>query len=492
MRKIGFLVGILVVLGLFLGVQEQAWAQIISGSGGLPTIKGETPAFTAKGFEFFLTGAVSLDMAYDTNDVGGYENNVTSVPIRGVDTFREGSDTFHATAAASPLGFGIKGPGLWGGTGRAYFEFDMLGVEGGVTCVTNINFDEATSQNVCSENTGTRVKLAFAQLGWPHSQTGIGDVTLTFGKAVQPSILLAAEVPEDPAVQGFIFSWAPQLGIGTSIPMGKGNALNMGFAAVDPPNGVFGFGSNLKVTGVGSGQTGAANYSGIPILDGSISFSSDFLGRINYYGGLVPFTLGVGGFYGREEFKVDQFSSSGPIGMPAWLVSGNLILPILGTKTDKRAGTLGVKVNVWHGENTDAYLGNMYHGAFVVGEGACTGVSGAVAIISCGDFDAFPAKGTGAWTTIQWFPGETVMLWTLLAGVWEDELPVGVAKLDGSDNFTQEGRSLYAGLTKNFNVSLSTTLMFRYLYREKDENTTGGILRRGESYRVLWDWSYAF
>jgi len=127
----------------------------------------------------------------------------------------------------------------------------------------------------------------------------------------------------------------------------------------------------------------------------------------------------------------------------------------------------------------DAYLGNIYHGAFITADGR-----------------VFTSKGGGGFVNLQFFPVETLMLWGLFVWAVEDGLPPGVQVLDGSNNFTKHARSLYFGITKNLNAALSTTLMGRYLFRELDDNAplTAGLPKplRGESWRVLWDWSYAF
>ncbi len=536
MRKTGLFILFLAVLGLLLASQEGAFAQVIGSTPEVPTIKGETPAFTAKGFEFFFTGFVGADFLYSTAvKNAGYQSVTPEMRPRGpVGTTAIGggpcvagaacldgvspdirdaaiTDNIQFLANNTQWGFGVKGPGLWGGTSRAFLDFANNGPLRGVTS------SQATA------HLGVAVQNMYMQFGWPHAVTGFGDFSVLIGKTAHPIVLLMPEVTDDILLlgTGAYFSWAgAQLTLDDTIRLGEQNRVILTVGIHHPASGVIGntnlnaFGSPIgAATGLGEGELSA-----VPNFTAKIRFQSDLLGRVNYFGGLVPFEIGVAGVVGREEYQTQDSTTGlnvgqGKIGFTPWLVAGDLVLPIIGTKTEKRKGILSVKGVGWYGENLDGWLASAWQGvvarprtpadvAAVQAGTLCPGPNKfplpgfcASAVQDPSRFEFDNMKARGGFITIQWNPLENLLLYGILSGEWTHKLPPGTFAISGIPSYVWRGRGIMGGFYWNLNSAFGTGLEFRYLRadfnntRTPQTNSFGG---HGEEFTITWGSTYAF
>ncbi len=500
MRKRGFLVMSLVFLGLAFSSRDRAWAQALSTTPEVPTIKGETPAFTAKGFEFVLGGFIASDLLYDTSDMGGFENIIT--PPRGpICTTLDGvtcavndgitpgtaasarAVNVDFTAANSELNLLVRGPGLWGGFSRGFFEFDFIGTIGPAGSVNNTN----------TVLLAPRLRHLYWQIGWPKAVTKFGDLSVVIGQAVPPHVLLVPETTQDEVHlgAGAHFARSPLVSVTTVLPMGEGNNLTIGVALQQPNSELFG---NVGVrTFAGTAQIGVASQSGIPSFGGAIKFQSDFLGRNNYYGGLIPFEVGVGAVVNPEVLLTSRCSLPGcdatgvgpKIKKTGWAILGSLNLPIIGTRTEKRKGVLSVKGEVWYSENMDGEFGGHFMGIAMT-----PGEDGNPATLRDNRF--FNVKDHAAWLTIQWNPLETLMLYGQLVGEWTNSFPPGTTTVSGINTQVQRSRVALIGAHLNLNAAISMALEFHYLRDDYMNTGVGnGFGGTGENFRIIWGTTYS-
>ncbi len=521
MRRAKLVVVGLAVLGMVAGVQERAWTQLLSSTPEVPTTKGETPAFTTKGFEFTFGNFIASDFSWDSSDVGGTEGSIP-LPRGPLGTICPGGFTdgpcadgvakriavrardtnLTWTAAQTQLSFGVKGPGLWGGATRGYVEFDFIGTDGG------------TSNPNPTSNIGPRLRHAYVQMTWPHSQTGIGDVDILIGQTVPLFIIQIPETTEDIVLlgNGGIFGREQLAWVTTTIPLGVGNNLFLGVNASMPNSNLFGNLVPGPFVPNAASPIGEASSSGVPYLNFAVKFRTDILGRANYFGGLVPAEVAVGGFYGREILQKSLFEPGenfSNIGKTPWGIAGSLILPILGTRTEKRAGLLSVKGAGWYSENGNAYFLHSFQGIVATPrDGAplsATGTPGDVngdGVVSQADVVADPnafefhnTKGAGGHVTVQYNPLENLMLYVVLAGSWTTStFRPGTVVVEGPNLSIQRSRAIEGGFILNLNAALAVGAEFRYIRNDFADIGVSpfGFGGRGEDLRWNFNTTYAF
>jgi hypothetical protein len=232
------------------------------------------------------------------------------------------SKSLGATLRQSLFGLEAFGPELGGAKSSAEVQFDFAGGFSGVPNGTNFGI--------------VRLRTATLHLDWANTSLVAGQDNLFFAPLSPTSLASVAQ----PALSytGNLWSWTPQLRLEHRIELRGESALNFQAGVLDPLTGDFPAASDLRIPQAGE-------LSGIPAFASRIAYTNKSLGE--------PFTLGVGGYYSREDWgfgrKINGWAGTTDISLPLthWFtLSGEFY-------RGKAIGGLGAAQNrsiVWSGD----------------------------------------------------------------------------------------------------------------------------------------------
>ncbi len=159
-------------------------------------------------FDVRLGGYVQMNVTWDSDENTGDNPSSMRKFATVKDSLEDGRSTLRWAATRTRLFMDVRGPDLWGAKSRAYTEFDWDGLK------------QAESGGVSATAAHTpRLRRAYMRFDWAQLYLLLGQDTLIFDRAVGS----ASEVEGVSSGHGDITAGsrnrAPQITIGTSVPM---------------------------------------------------------------------------------------------------------------------------------------------------------------------------------------------------------------------------------------------------------------------------------
>lgn len=273
-------------------------------------------------WDMTLGGFVKFDAVW-ANKAVGVDNRISPVDSKGnIDQAVDSTDNLTWGSGETRLNWLLKGPDAWGAKTSAFVEADFRGRTGG-----------------SSEYGLFRMRHAYMQLIWPKTRLIIGQTWQQWGWIPALSILAASEehfnrgqrVPQISVKHAFTKNFTGTLGVQSPY-------------RVDDAS----FGNNVGNTPWTNGMW--------PDVVFDVSYSSDVCGKI----GPFPLKLGIGGFYGRDKYLVNQGTTSLPNYSDEKLDRYGAALywyvPINPEKKGSKRGALGFTGNLFAGKGMVMYL----------------------------------------------------------------------------------------------------------------------------------------
>jgi hypothetical protein len=134
---------------------------------------------------------------------------------------------------------------------------------------------------------------------------------------------------------------------------------------------------NAPNSGLLSENTGTAERSDLPSIQGKLTYFNAGRGTVNYFGfeDVQPFPaeLTVSGFLGAE--KAEPLTGGEAQRVVAGGVAASAVVPIVGIRdNNRRAGAVGIMAQGWIGQNLDAYFGGNGQGIYETAAGEVAGI----------------------------------------------------------------------------------------------------------------------
>jgi hypothetical protein len=306
--SVAFLLGILVTLG---SPHAAHAVEILNGSGW---------SVNTRGF-------VAFDMNWDKNDLGASE---PLLPAPN-DSAQAANHALRFSASQSQIGFFVLPPQEGGISTDAYLEIDFL--KGLV----------APPQEEHLSNATPRLRLAFARFHWND-----GSDTLLVGQGYALFGDLWPNITWDnlSLLMGTVIGREPQVQYSHVLTLSSGSAITYAVSVNAPNSGLF------------NQATNTAETSGVPFVHAKIAYTSDALGKADYFGfeshDPIPAQIAISSFTGREKIpKTD----GGNQDVNAWGVALNGVLPIVGIRNGVRAGAASIDGQIWLGQHVGSYFG---------------------------------------------------------------------------------------------------------------------------------------
>lgn len=272
-------------------------------------------------------GFIAFDMNWDQHDLGASE---PLFPAPN-DSAQAANHALRFSASQSQIGFLVLPPQEGGISTDAYLEIDFL--KGLV----------APPQDEHLSNATPRLRLAFARFHWND-----GSDTLLVGQAYALFGDLWPSITFDnlSLLMGTVIGREPQVQYSHVSTVSSGSAITYA-ASVNAPN-----------SGLFNQATNTAETSGVPFVHAKIAFTSDALGKADYFGfeshEPIPAQIAISSFTGREKIPK---TAGGNQDVNAWGVALNGVLPIVGIRNGMRTGAASLEGQIWMGQHVGSYFG---------------------------------------------------------------------------------------------------------------------------------------
>lgn len=285
------------------------------------------PAITYAGsatsrYDVTIGGFVKFDMGYATKGTGA---DTTVAPRESYHRNQNQNDeygNFFAASGATTLNLLVKGPDGWGAKTSAFIEADFQGKWNGTA-----NYGVAT------------LRHAWMRFDWGKSKLTIGQQWQAFGMVPTYGGVLMGDDDLAPFMKG---NRQPQIVFNQD--------LNKNFAYM------IGLMSPSAAMGTAGGASRVDGYtrSGIPFVEGELTYTTDSCGKI----GPWQMLFGIGGFFGTE--KRSAVSQVAAVGVPqrfadenvnSWAVILKGFIPIIPEKKGNKAGALSLSGAGFIGQN---------------------------------------------------------------------------------------------------------------------------------------------
>jgi len=272
-------------------------------------------------------GFIAFDIDWDQHDMGAAE---PTFPPPNNSSQAE-NHALRFSASQSQIGFFVLPPQEGGIRTDAYLEIDFL--KGLV----------APPQQEHLSNATPRLRLAFARFHWNNGSDTLlvgqgyslfGDLwpSITFDNL---SLFMGTVIGREPEVQYSHVSTAS-----------SDSAITYAVSVNAPNSGLF------------TQATDTAETSGLPFVHAKIAFTSDALGKADYFGfeshEPIPAQIAISSFTGREKIPK---TAGGNQDVNAWGVALNGVLPIVGIRNGVSAGAASIEGQIWVGQHVGSYFG---------------------------------------------------------------------------------------------------------------------------------------
>jgi hypothetical protein len=299
----------------------------------------------SNGWKATIRGFVAARGDYDESNMGGSE---PLFPPRD-GTPEADESTLRFSANQTQLGFGIRAPDYGGLINQGYLEFDFL--------------NEQIPPDDRPVTASPRLRHAWWSLGWNggNSSLLVGQTNVLFG-----DLLPDLTYDNLNLSLGSLFGREPQVRYTHVMPLATGSDFTFAGSVNAPNSGFF------------NEATDTAETTAVPYLHAKIAYHNDRWGKADYFGfengPARPLELALSGFIGRE--KIDQVAIAGTEEVQAWGLAASALVPIIGIRDDRRAGSLSVMGQLWIGSNMDSYFGGNGQGIYETAAGDVDGIEG--------------------------------------------------------------------------------------------------------------------
>lgn len=249
----------------------------------------QTKVESASKYKLRISGIVLMNLFSNQGTVDNLDLPMLAFPRQAGDS----GGSFGATLRQSEIGFEVFGPEVAGARTRADLQLDLAG---GFPSLPN-----GVDSGLVRLRTGT------LRMDWLNTSVVAGQDAIFFSPNSPTSFATLAQ----PALSyaGNLWGWVPQIRVEHRITLGERSSLLLQGGILDPVSG--------EVPGTGPYRaSGAGESSRQPAYATRIAWTCDFFGR--------PLRLGVGGFYGRQDYGFSR-------NVDAWAATSDVDLP-LGTR----------------------------------------------------------------------------------------------------------------------------------------------------------------
>jgi len=249
----------------------------------------QTKVESASKYRMRISGIVLLNLFSN-------QGTVNSIDLPTLAYMRQPGDSggsFGMTLRQSEIGFEVFGPRVAGARTRADLQVDLAG---------------GFAQDINGVNSGLmRLRTATMRMDWENTSVVAGQDGLFFSPNSPTSFASLAE----PALSyaGNLWSWVPQIRVEHRVPLGENSSLLFQGGILDPLTGEVSGSSTYR-------QAGPGEASRQPAYGTRIAWTRNVFGQ--------PLRLGVGGYYGRQDYGFNR-------NVDAWAGMSDVELP-LGSK----------------------------------------------------------------------------------------------------------------------------------------------------------------
>jgi hypothetical protein len=238
-----------------------------------------------------FTGLVLLNLFANRGNVDSIETPSIAEEIDPIARFR---GSIGGTLRQTELGFQVNGPDVFGARTSGNIQFDF---SGGLTPAPG-----GQTMGVVRLRTGT-IRLDWQDTSFVAGQDGLFFVPLaptSYASISQPALSYA----------GNLWGWVPQVRVEQRL----GSSIMIKAGILDPVDDAF-----PGIAGI-SLPPGPGEQTRMPGFGTHVGWSHPLLGRM--------LSFGAGGFYGKQQFQLEQSPTSPPSKVTSWLGSTDWEIPL--------------------------------------------------------------------------------------------------------------------------------------------------------------------
>jgi len=249
----------------------------------------QTKVESASKYRMRISGIVLMNLFSNQGTVDNIDLPMLAYPREPGDS----GGSFGATLRQSEIGFEVFGPHVAGAKTTANLQVDLAG---------------GFPPNINGINSGLmRLRTATMRMDWDNTSVVVGQDTLFFSPNSPTSFATLAQ----PALSysGNLWSWVPQIRVEHRVPLGENSNLLLQGGILDPVAG------EVPNSGIYR-SSGPGEASRQPAYATRLAWTTNVFGQ--------PLRLGVGGYYGRQDYGFNR-------NVDAWAATSDVELP-LGSK----------------------------------------------------------------------------------------------------------------------------------------------------------------
>ena len=230
---------------------------------------------------------IALFNAFDNR---GSVDNIDSPHLVTLGTPGEPQKSLGATVRQSLLGLEAFGPDVAGAKTSAEVQFDFAGGFAGAP--NGVTFGIV------------RLRTATLHLDWTNTSLVAGQDNLFFAPLSPTSLASLAAPPL--SYSGNLWNWTPQVRVEHRFSLTNDSGVSVQAGVLDPLTGEFPAANYLRMPQAGE-------LSGVPAFGTRVAYTNKTMGE--------PFTLGVGGYYSRENWGFGRIVNG-------WAGTADVTVPI--------------------------------------------------------------------------------------------------------------------------------------------------------------------
>lgn len=242
----------------------------------------QTKVESASKYRLRLSGILLLNLFSNRGNTDNQDIPGWAIPAGA----RSAQGNFGATLRQSEIGLEVFGPRVAGARASGNLQFDFAG--GFPATVDGVNFGIA------------RLRIASMRLDWDRTSIVAGQDPL-FVSPLSPASFASLAVPTF-AYSGNLWGWIPQVRVEHRFDLSNGQSILLQGGILDNLDGE-------QVVFQSNRVPQAGERSSQPAYGTRIAWTRQLFGQ--------PLTLGVGGYYGRQDWGLDRYTD-GWAGMTDW------------------------------------------------------------------------------------------------------------------------------------------------------------------------------
>jgi hypothetical protein len=403
-------------------------------------------------WDLTLGGYVKFDLVYATQAVGTDNRTASKSSKGGTDVAADSTDNLTWAGGETRLNWAVKGPEAWGAKTSAFVEGEFRGRSG------------------YSEYGLFSLRHAYFQMIWPKTKLIIGHTWQAWGRIPSQTFLAVSEQHFNRG-----YTRVPQIRLTQTLTKNFAGV----FAVQCPYN-------TLQTGNVGVSERANSLWPDV-VLD--LSFASKACGKIRTF----PLKIGIGGFYGKDKYLVNEAASGVSYKdekIDRYGVGIYWYVPIIPEKKGNKAGALGFTGQVFSGKGMGAYLPAYNAAAYNRAAGDATVTSGATTSIT--DVDLAYAQTQGGWVEGTYYLTDQLFMNALYGAQYNNLSSRYLAAQGTSTKTVRRIQNFTLNVMYDVNPAIRLGLEYDYVTTVYAHNQTATASNKGNFSSVRFGAYYFF